>query len=208
MKRTRLIFWLILMLIVALVLAACGDDDDDNGDTGDDDDAASAIELPQTFEGSDFGLTYTLNYPEGWIADATEGGVASSTEAMVAVAARPGTSEAEFPGDDEAGVLISVIPGEGLPADANAPADVMELAVGDLRQVEGVTLGDPEDVTVAGNSGARSSITTSAGAGELYIIQLESGNMLFVVTAAANFDTTGDTLRAIVDSISVTENAE
>lgn len=141
MKTNKL---LLLALVLVLALAACGGGDDDDGG-GDDFDLSQSISL----EDPDLGITITVKYPDGWVANNDEGQIefANSQDAL----------DADEPGDGMVAGMAMALPAEMLSAlgaeEGAGPEVVMDLFL-EFFASEGGEFGDAETFEVDGKSAA------------------------------------------------------
>lgn len=190
---------------------------DDAGDAAEDaaddvedaaDDAADAmgdaveldvpdVELPATYESAQEGLTVRVMHPEGWVGT-DEGGsllLANSQEALE-TADQPELNLAE--GQE----VISVILFPTMGAEMDPSALIAGMSA-EMSAQEGMTVGEPENVSVNGREGVRVALNGENGSGEVYFLSYNTDYMLLAMAAAGDYDAFRDTALAIVNSVEV-----
>lgn len=200
----------LLLISLLFILAACGgDDDNDSGDTGDNSDSGSSVDLSQsgTAQDADLGLTFTVNYPEGWASSDNAGSLnIANSEALLASADADGLvledGQTVIIGLPLVGIAANAL---GLAEDATS-ADAVALISGMFfggPDTE-TNFNDPEDVELNGKSATimsgSATVNGNASDGSIIAVQVEGGYAVFIARYNGDFD---EEIRAIVGSAEV-----
>lgn len=186
-----------LAVVLSVILAACGGDADSGG--GD----SAAIDLSQTATTEEpiSGGTLSANYPEGWFSEAAGGAILLADSEAALASQADGAEEGQvltsisFLSND----MVSALAGDG-ELTALTVLDAMSGQAGDE-----VEMGEPEAITVGGNSAALVNATDDTSDTMVIMVETEGGFVLVATTTAlGEMASARPTIEAIAGSVTYT----
>lgn len=201
----------LLLISLLFILAACGGDgDDDGGDSNDSGNSASSVDLSQTATATqpDAGITFTVNYPEGWVSADNAGSLGISNNEDLLAAAQEDSMTVE---DGQIVIIGLPLVGDdavalGLTEDST-PGDAVDIVSGLFfggPDTE-TNFNEPENVELNGKSATIVSGTATMngneGDGSIMAIAVDGGYAVFIARYSGDFN---DELRAILGTAQVT----
>jgi|GEM_PF-4454312 len=183
-----------------MILAACGGDDEEEGDGNDD--GGSSVELAETFETTQQGVTLSFDHPSGWVA---EEGSLSAVAASSQGALDRGNSSSDAPELEDGDIFINVFPSptESLGEDAT-PRALLELFSGDAIGTDALQPGEISDGEIDGKTVARLDLNQGDDViGEMIAVAISDDWVVVVLAAAADYDDAKATIEAIAATIQI-----
>lgn len=188
---------LTLLIVLSIVLVACGGDAE-NGDNNDENGDTVALTQNVSTEEPSTGGTLSVDYPEGWFSQAAGGAIilADSEEALAS----------QEDGAEEGQVLssISFLPTDMVSSIAGdgelTPLTVLEAFSGEAG--DEVTMGEPEEITLGGNSAALVTASDDTADTMVIIVEVEGGYVLVAgTTTLGEMASARPTIEAIAGSV-------
>ncbi len=206
MKTSRWMMILALVVVLSMLVAACGEDDEDNEENGDDD--GVSLSESYSYAPADAPTTVNFSYPEGWVVGETPDGsaaVANSQAAFDAVG-QQGITPDQLP-DDAVAIQVVTLPVAMMPAEDNSPAGLINFLGQTGAGPAGFELsfGEASDADMSGADAAAGAEVTGGVSGEVFAGQYGE-NFVLVLAISNNYGDYGDTIEAMLGTISVEAN--
>jgi len=155
------------------------------------------VELPETLVGD----LFTLNYPNGWVAESDLDGITLASSQETFDIADADTDDALQLPDGETAMQVTILP---FAASDGTPAEIFDLLFNEVSEDDPFIPGDRSDVTIGGLSGVTSPLEfpdEAAGSGALYILRYDDDNLLLGISLYGGSDLPRATIEAIIASV-------